>query len=229
MIRHIQGALGILLREDLGYGAVTDWNFHEPERRDCFCLNQFNVRDCSGQGIYKTADVLKHDPRGLACPKLIPGWNTDLTMEQINQFPIPVDEYTRLKNIVRMSPFQTRRAFVLGQGLWNNLDMGLTKAWLNSVLEVTREGPNKEAPTLLVTPNASGKYKQDKWIVTQGTKALAIFEEEMGHVAETYGIDSLGTWNMSIQATLYDGVHLDMRGNLLKAMMVMNWLAALEA
>lgn len=32
MLRHIIGALNVLIREDLGYGAVTDWNFSNEER-----------------------------------------------------------------------------------------------------------------------------------------------------------------------------------------------------
>ena len=32
MLRHITGALNVLLREDLGYGGVTDWNFNDAER-----------------------------------------------------------------------------------------------------------------------------------------------------------------------------------------------------
>lgn len=38
------------------------------------------------------------------------------------------------------------------------------------------------------------------------------------------GVEHLGTWNMSIQAKKYDGVHMDMRGNLVKAIMMLNWL-----
>lgn len=34
MLRHVIGSLNILIREDLGYGAVTDWNFNEEERYD---------------------------------------------------------------------------------------------------------------------------------------------------------------------------------------------------
>lgn len=32
MIRHVMGALMVLVRRDLGYGAVTGWNFDEEER-----------------------------------------------------------------------------------------------------------------------------------------------------------------------------------------------------
>ena len=51
-----------------------------------------------------------------------------------------------------------------------------------------------------------------------------LYEESMGAEAVKRGLEHLGTWNMSIQARTYDGVHLDMRGNLVKTMMVLNWL-----
>jgi hypothetical protein len=33
----------------------------------CFCNEQFDTKACSVQGIYKTADVVEHDPRSLKC------------------------------------------------------------------------------------------------------------------------------------------------------------------
>lgn len=32
MMRHVVGALNVLLREDLGYGAVMNWNFSPKEK-----------------------------------------------------------------------------------------------------------------------------------------------------------------------------------------------------
>lgn len=32
MMRHVIGSINVLLRKDLGYGAVTDWNFSPEER-----------------------------------------------------------------------------------------------------------------------------------------------------------------------------------------------------
>lgn len=32
MMRHVIGSLNVLIRKDLGYGAVTDWNFSPQER-----------------------------------------------------------------------------------------------------------------------------------------------------------------------------------------------------
>lgn len=67
MLRHMIGSMNILIRKDLGYGAVTDWNFSLQERKECFCNEQFDTKLCSVQGIYKTADVLAHDPGSVSC------------------------------------------------------------------------------------------------------------------------------------------------------------------
>ncbi|KAI1779263.1 hypothetical protein F4818DRAFT_438048 [Hypoxylon cercidicola] len=239
MLRHVIGALNVLIREDLGYGGVTDWNFSEEEKRKCFCNKQFDVRDCSIQCIFSTADVIQHDPLSLMCPKMIPDWNTDLRIELIVRHPIPADERRRFKKEIDSNPLQ-RKAFVLGHGLWNNLEVDQAVRWLDDVLDMieprtgarTRlrgRSPRKNLPVLLMTPNAAGEKKPDEWLVSQGNKAMVRFEHAMAVQAAKRRVDHLGTWNMSIQATLYDGVHMDMRGNLVKAMMVLNWLNLLDA
>ncbi|KAI0015206.1 hypothetical protein F4780DRAFT_773700 [Xylariomycetidae sp. FL0641] len=238
MLRHVIGAINIILREDLGYGGVTNWNFNDEESNHCFCNHQFDVRECSVQGIFKTSDVLKYDPVSLICPKIIPEWSTDIRIEQMVRYPIPEEERNRLKTSIDKNPLQ-RKAFVLGHGLWNNLDIEQSTAWLDTVLNtidsqlrlrtnLRSHNARKNLPVLLVTPNAAGERKPDEWIISQGNKALVRFEHAMARQAEKRRIDHLGTWNMSIQTSLYDGVHMDMRGNLIKAMMVLNWLKLLE-
>lgn len=36
--------------------------------KECFCNEQSNTKSCSIHGIYKTSDVLEHDPESLVCP-----------------------------------------------------------------------------------------------------------------------------------------------------------------
>lgn len=162
---------------------------------------------------------------------------TDAIVEQMVRYPIPEVERTRLEASIDTKPAKPR-AFVLGHGLWNDLDMKQSLAWLDSVLGTIHAqtgdgagwrgrhdgGGGPRQPVLLVTPNAAGEKKPDEWIISQGNKALVRFEKAMAAEAGRRQIDHLGTWNMSIQATLYDGVHMDVRGNLVKAMMVLNWL-----
>lgn len=148
-------------------------------------------------------------------------------MEEIVRHPIPADEMFRLKESLGIRQ-EKPKAIVFGHGLWSDLDLQKTVNWLDAVLGTVERTAGSSWHGLFVTPNAAGKEKPDEWIVTQGNKALMLFEEAVSIEAANRGLEHLGTWNMSIQSNKYDGVHLDMRGNLVKAMMVLNWLNLLE-
>ncbi|TAQ89766.1 hypothetical protein B7494_g1916 [Chlorociboria aeruginascens] len=216
MLRHVTGSINILVRKDLGYGAVTDWNFSMEERRQCFCNEQFDVKACSVQGIYKTADVVAHDSGSISCSNPI-----NVLMEEIVKFPIPKDEIDRLKVSVSVGHATSKPiAILFGHGLWSNLELQKAVDWLDTIVDTIKSVVDSQWVGLFVTPNAAGKEKPDDWIVSQGNKALMLYEEAMGIEVAKRGIEHLGTWNMSIQSNKYDGVHLDMRGNLVKAMML---------
>lgn len=249
MMRHVVGAMNVLLRKDLGYGAVTNWNFSPKERyvdnshpsfcaemltichsKECFCNQQFDVKECSLQGIYKTSDVEANDPDSLACG----GGNIDLVIELMLKFPLDPTEVDRFKALLSPTKPSKPYAFIFGHGLWNDLDLQATVNWLDGINSHTLAAApylaDKGAiwPRLFITPNAAGPLKPDQWIVTQGDKALQIFEESVMEEARERGVEYLGTWNMSIQANKFDGVHLDLKGNLIKAMAAINWLSLIE-
>ncbi|KIW67674.1 hypothetical protein PV04_06906 [Phialophora macrospora] len=229
MMRHVVGALNVLLRKDLGYGAVTNWNFDEEELRSCFCNHQMDVKSCSVQGIFSTSSVLENDPTSLACNSDTP---VDLVIEMMLRFPLDTEELVRYMNLLAPTKPKKPYAFIFGHGLWNDLDIQATLHWLEGVLEhtVTQAPYLRHAhsgsiwPRLFIPPNAAGILKPDQWLVSQGDKALMTFEESVRIEAARRGVETMGTWNMSIQATKYDGVHLDLKGNLIKAMGVVNWL-----
>ncbi|RMD44470.1 hypothetical protein DV735_g637, partial [Chaetothyriales sp. CBS 134920] len=242
MMRHLVGALNVILRKDLGYGAVTNWNFNDEELHSCFCNAQLSVKSCSMQGIFSTASVLANDPSSLACPADLP--RVDITIEMMLKFPLQQDEVARYLDL--LSPTKPRRpyAFILGHGLWNDLDVQATTNWIDAIAahtlsrapylaagDATSKTENA-APSyphrLLITPNAAGAKKPDQFILTQGDKQIQLFEHSMRHESSRRGIDHLGTWNMSVQSDKYDGVHMDLKGNLVKAMAVLNWLAMLD-
>ena len=236
MMRHVVGALNVFLHKDLGYGAVTDWNFSQEERDDCFCNSQFDVKTCSLQGIFTTSSVRANAPDSLACPAAPDNdFGFDLTIEMMLKFPLDPVEVSRFQAL--LSPAKPRKsyAFILGHGLWNDLDLQATVNWMDGLNAATLErapylGEKKDTlwPRLMVTPNAAGPAKPDQWITSQGDKALQIFEKAVGVEASERGMEHLGTWNMSIQADKFDGVHLDLKGNLVKAMAVVNWLSMIE-
>lgn len=269
MMRHVVGSLNVLIRKDLGYGAVTDWNFSPQERyfpvpseayrklsndasyrKDCFCHDQFDVKACSLQGIYKTSDVIKNAPETLSCPAdkvdvisvsfscyPTPCYYFCLTppVEMMLKHPIPDEEMQRFRALLPAKKPKRPYAFVLGHGLWNNLDLQATVNWIDAIGGNATEAapwlqrqsaaaakgkkqrggsprsppPSSSSgvwPRLFVTPNAAGSKKPDQFLVSQGNKALGLFEEAMVVEGAARGIDVVGTWNMTVQATKYDGV-----------------------
>jgi hypothetical protein len=148
-------------------------------------------------------------------------------VEEIVRVPIPEVEINQLKGAVG-GHSKRRKALIFGHGLWSNLDLPKTMNWLDTILRTITSITGTDWHGLFVTPNAAGKEKPDEWILTQGNKALMLYEEAVGIEVRKRGIEHLGTWNMSIQSNKYDGVHLDMKGNLVKAMMVLNWLNLIE-
>ncbi|OQV08272.1 hypothetical protein CLAIMM_12577 [Cladophialophora immunda] len=206
MMRHVVGALNVLLRKDLGYGAVTNWNFDDQELRDCFCNHQMDVKSCSVQGIFSTSSVLEHDPSSLSCSRESP---IDLVIEMMLRFPLDNEEVNRYKALLSPTkPGKPPLPPVLRRGAETKQRAHSHSLW----------------PRLFITPNAAGVRKPDEWLVSQGDKALMIFEESVRAEAAHRGVETMGTWNMSVQASKYDGVHLDLKGNLVKAMGVVNWL-----
>lgn len=146
------------------------------------------------------------------------------------RYPIPSDQLSRLKELLSTPKTLKPIPIVFGHGLWNDLDVSTTALWLDTIFSaIAPLIPNHlpqhiASPRLFVTPSAAGPEKDDFTILKQGNKALMLFEEGVRVEVEKRGMELLGTWNMSIQARKYDGVHLDMKGNLVKAMMVLNWL-----
>lgn len=150
------------------------------------------------------------------------------------KFPLDSTEVARFKDLLALTKPARPYAFIFGHGQWSDLDLHATLNWLDGILAYTKEAApylarNKALwPRLIVTPHAAGTLKPDQWVQSQGDKALQIFEKSVRIEAAERGVEHLGTWNMSIQMEKFDGVHLDLKGNLVKAMAVVNWLALVD-
>jgi len=219
-----------------------------------------DVKACSTQGIYRTSDVLLHDPTSFTCPHTFSPTtqtrtsNVNLIIELMLKYPLDPTELSRLASLLPSTRPTRPIALILGHGLWNDLDLAATTHWLTGILSTIYTAAPYLRPSalphtnttstdtsvpmphiLLITPSAAGIRKPDAWILSQGDKALQIFEHSVRDEIYEHdggfrdiGVEHMGTWNMSVQMDKWDGVHLNLRGNLVKAMGVVNWLGGIE-
>lgn len=127
------------------------------------------------------------------------------------RYPIAEDELERLREHIGSTKPDRPIAFVFGHGLWNDLDLQAHMNWIDTILITTMAAnpyyarENAFWPRLSVTPNAAGRNKPDEYLVSQGNKALSIYEDSVRIEDGRKGIEHLGTFNMSVQANMYDG------------------------
>ena len=87
----------------------------------------------------------------------------------------------------------------------------------------------RNAPFLWLSPNAAGHLKPPSQILSQGNNALWHYTIEMAREARNREVESLGTYNLTLQAGSWDGSGYGLRVGLVEAMMVVNWLARVES
>ncbi|KAK9446484.1 uncharacterized protein V1518DRAFT_423871 [Limtongia smithiae] len=222
MMRHAVGAMHIFLREDLGYGAVTQWNFRPDERESCFCEGQFDTLKCAVQGIFNSEDVVKFDPDSMHCDAR----SLDIQNHVITTYPPSSGELQSLGDAISVRSSNKPVAFVYSQGHYNDLNPEATSGWITAIQRIISERLDMNVPRaqLFVTPGSSGPEMLDRELLKHGDKALQLFEEGMQARSKQLRVDILGTWNSTVQTTSIDGKHSGIRGNLLKSMMILNWL-----
>jgi hypothetical protein len=102
-------------------------------------------------------------------------------------------------------------AFVGGQGMWTLLKVPIAEQWIDEINNATLEmqphlgEPGAFWPRLFLPPNACGFNKPTSHLAQQGNVMLARFERAMAVKVKERGMDFLGTWNATIQSTMFDG------------------------
>jgi len=102
-------------------------------------------------------------------------------------------------------------AFVMGHGLWNDIQANATFAWVEQVEDALRSKmaylAEEDAyfPRLFITPSAAGDKKPKQFIEHQGNIALSRFEHTVGPWVVQRGYDHLGIFNLTVQAYNADG------------------------
>ncbi|KAL9116804.1 MAG: hypothetical protein Q9187_006665 [Circinaria calcarea] len=82
------------------------------------------------------------------------------------------------------------------------------------------DASSRNVPFLWVGPNAAGHLKPPAQILSQGNNALWHYTVEMAKEARAREIDALGMYNMTLQATSWDGSGYGQKVAIVQAMMI---------
>ncbi|KAK9382161.1 uncharacterized protein V2V93DRAFT_366620 [Kockiozyma suomiensis] len=228
-IENVFGGLLSLLREDLMYGSLMPWAFiNDWQANECTCDKAFSSSACPVTRPTSVRQILDHNSNMIKCRGApianveiirLPSLDLNANEESIREVQ------TRLVRLIARDSNPV--AFIYSHGF----DLEIATTWLAHARDalvpcIPRAVTLHE---IFLTPGASGPQVSNSKLATHGLQATQRFENGMRERARTVGFDVLGTWNATVQTRfLDDGLHNGVAVNLLKAMMVVNWLELVE-
>ncbi|KAK9365267.1 hypothetical protein V1509DRAFT_661040 [Lipomyces kononenkoae] len=214
-----------LIRKDKLDGAVRRWRYNSKKNKDCTCEREFIDHNlCQSVVIRNIKDITDYDPILVKCmPKV------KLQMHYLPRYPVDPVEFNRFVMTAAEDIQHDRRpiAIIYGHGHGSMFDIGATASWISTLRDMVQniipyDGLVHE---LFVTPGATGPQVSGVNTLQLGLKASHLFEIAMRSWGREENVDVLGTWNATVQTTFSaDGLRSGLRVNLLKAMMIANWL-----
>lgn len=237
LMRHTLHAINILLRADLVSGARMAWlpADRNPNGTDCHCRNSF-TRECSWEYSAVDTDMAWDlDRASVACPNALKPGSVHLSW--LAQWPLDQERIDMFTSQIReRERYDGREVYVMGHGAWNAFRVNDTIGWLDQVDAGMRDvmpalfddAGLARFPRLFISPNAQGEAKPRIFAGEQNNIGLQQYVRQIDPIVRARGYDHLKTYNMSVQAVSEDGTHMSMESNLIKAMMVFNWLDSLK-
>ena len=138
----------------------------------------------------------------------------------IDRSPAPEDLHNKftsnlVQNIGSYKPLPVIHSLSLSTSLsWSTATASMDE-WV-TLADISQ----RNVPFLWVGPNAAGHLKPPGQILSQGNNALWHYTIEMAKEARNRELDSLGMYNLTLQAGSWDGSYYGQKVVLIQAMMV---------
>ncbi|KAK9241411.1 hypothetical protein V1525DRAFT_10126 [Lipomyces kononenkoae] len=220
-LEDVFASMAVLIRKDALNGAVRD----SKENMDCTCERALMDRySCQSVFIRSMNDFTDYDQSLAKCmPKV------KLQMHYLPRYPVDPAAFNRfvMATIEDIELDRRPLAIIYGHGHGSLFDIGATASWISTLHDMVQNiiPYDGHVHELFVTPGATGPQVDSVDTLQLGLKASQLFEIAMRSWGREVNIDVLGTWNATVQTTFSeDGLHSGLRVNLLKAMMIANWL-----
>lgn len=152
-------------------------------------------------------------------------------------YPLSDDALAWIGDVKNKDNPNGRDVLIANSAVWNDYEPESSMAWLEQLEgAMSREMPEFFSetlapslfPRLFITSNAQGEGKPNIFHGVQNNIRVMRHEREMSMYANRRGYDHLGFYNLTVQTTSNDGTHANWGGNLMKGMMVLNWLNMLD-
>ena len=195
-LQGIYAGLNILLRQDLGLGAMKQWEMTDEYLTTCKCENQFARESCAqylvsaSEQVSTNARNAKPNSAGYTCQR------TPHAFLRIGVMPISESTISAFNQLVPRAPPSVYKLIPIIYSLTSpHSTAAATKNLDNLILYA--DATKRKTPMLWVGPPASahlegkeGATQQDVWR----------FSTEMAQAAKDRDVESLSLWNMTVQA-----------------------------
>ncbi|KAI9797497.1 MAG: hypothetical protein M1835_000053 [Candelina submexicana] len=227
MLQHIYTAFTILLRQNMALGGLQQWKMSENERGACRCENQFIKNECSKFAVTTSEEVKRNDGgSGHSSPYYCD--RTPLIFLPITGSPAPEEVHSSFNSLLAKDPGSYKPVPVV-----HSLSLSISLFWPTATASMDEwlklaDASARNTPFLWLGPVAAGHLKPPGQILSQGNNALWHYTVEMAKEARLREMDSLGMYNLTLQANSWDGSNYGEGIALVQAMMIINWLSRLE-
>lgn len=218
----IYAGFNILLRKDLGHGALK-LETTTDKLVSCTCNSQFTDPTCREWFVRSSKDVLSRttglNSRPLTCERL------PHALLSISGFPASANTILKFNDLVRPAPPSNYKRIPIIHSLTSHASTETANDSLNEFLGMA-DATKRKTPMLWIGPTAAGHVELKG---RMGNQEIWRFACEMARIAKEKDVETLGLWNLTVQADSYDGKAFGEDVSIVAAMMVVNWLARLES
>ena len=223
-VQTVYSGLQVLLRQDLVSGALKQWEMHDDQIKECKCDLQFTKESCRKFTVTTGEEVMRNHGN-IQTNKATPNacYRKPRELLITNGAPFPADTIAGINRLVPRAPPSHYKPIPTVFSLTAQHSTSAASKTLDELihhLDATR----RKTPILWLGPNAQGRLA-DKTGASQ--QDIWRFSDEMTSAATTRDVEVINMWNMTVQASSYDGKHYGEAVAITQAMMVINWLSRL--
>lgn len=221
-LQTIHNGLNILLRRDLALGSLDLASMDRNLQEQCRCNNQFIKQDCRQHYLVDSEKASQNDHSGSPyfCDRVRHAF---LRTESAQPGLSTIENF---KQIVPRAPRSQYRPIPIIHSLGPSSAPAEDAATSLGRFVELADDSGRNTPMLWIGPTAAGHIELKG---RKGNQEIWNFDRKMTEVAQEHDVDALGMWNMTVQATSWDGMRFGEKVAVTQAMMVMNWLSRLES